>query len=68
MIYAHLSAITVQVGQQISAFQQVGVIGNTGNSSATYVHVEVRASLDANTTDWAALRPNEFDPEILFRR
>ncbi len=68
VIYAHLSAITVQVGQQLDAFQQVGIIGNTGNSSATHVHVEVRASTDANTTDWAALRPHEFDPEILFRR
>ena len=58
----------MQVGQQLSAFQQIGIIGNTGNSSATHVHVEVRASTDANTTDWSSLRPTEFDPEILFRR
>ncbi len=68
VIYAHLSVVSVQVGQQLSAFQQLGIIGNTGNSSATHVHVEVRASTNANTTDWSSLRPTEFDPEILFRR
>ena len=47
-----MSAITVQLQQQLGAFQQIGVIGNTGNSSATHVHVEVRASLDPNDTDW----------------
>ena len=68
VIYAHLSVISVQVGQQLDAFEQVGIIGNTGNSSATHVHVEVRASTQPLTADWAAMRPNEFDPEILFRR
>jgi hypothetical protein len=65
-IYAHMSMITVQLNQPLGANAQIGVIGNTGNSTATHLHLEVRASADPNDTMWGTMRI--FDPEILFLR
>jgi murein DD-endopeptidase MepM/ murein hydrolase activator NlpD len=39
--YAHLSSVTVRVGQRVAARTQVGVIGNTGRSTGTHLHYEV---------------------------
>ncbi len=39
--YAHLSRITVTKGQNVDRGQQVGDLGNTGNSSGPHLHFEV---------------------------
>ena len=39
--YAHLSQVLVSPGQHVSAGQQIGVQGNTGNSYGTHLHYEV---------------------------
>ena len=44
-LYAHMTRTTVSCGQQVSAGQQVGLVGSTGNSSGDHLHFEVR---DAN--------------------
>lgn len=41
-LYAHLSRISVSVGQSVSAGQQVGNVGSTGNSSGAHLHFELR--------------------------
>lgn len=41
-VYAHLSAITVAVGQEVTATTQVGNIGNTGTSGGPHLHWEQR--------------------------
>lgn len=41
-IYAHLSTVTVGLGASIAAGQQVGAVGNSGNSYGPHLHFEVR--------------------------
>lgn len=42
VVYAHLSKVSVKVGDRIKPGQRIGSSGNTGNSTGPHLHVEVQ--------------------------
>lgn len=45
-LFAHLSKIYVKKGQKVSRTTKIGLMGNTGNSTAAHLHVEMRTPAD----------------------
>ncbi len=41
-LYAHLSKIEVEEGEEVNAGTQIGLMGSTGRSSGDHLHLEVR--------------------------
>ncbi|MFE1259795.1 M23 family metallopeptidase [Streptomyces albogriseolus] len=44
--YAHLSSVAVSVGQEVTAGQQIGISGATGNVTGAHLHFEARMSAE----------------------
>ena len=42
LYYCHQNTIGVRVGQKVAAGQQIGEVGNTGNTTGPHLHLEVR--------------------------
>jgi murein DD-endopeptidase MepM/ murein hydrolase activator NlpD len=46
-VYAHLSQIDVEIGQQVKAGDVIGLIGMTGKATGPHLHFEVRIGEDS---------------------
>ncbi len=55
-LYAHLSRISVSVGQSVSKGQQIGAIGTTGNSTGPHLHFEIHIG------NWEGMDKNSVNP------
>jgi murein DD-endopeptidase MepM/ murein hydrolase activator NlpD len=71
--YGHLKEISVSEGVPVAAGDELGKVGNTGNSTGPHLHVEIRVSPKA-TSDVAnphggsfAERYRRIDPAVMFR-
>ena len=52
-LYAHASEITVQVGKEVAAGEVIGRVGDTGSTSGTVLHFEIRRGKEAlNPLEW----------------
>lgn len=68
VMYAHLHTRAVENNQVLAPGQQIGTCGNTGNSEAPHVHLEIRIARDAQFIGWANIRSGVTDPVALFKR
>jgi hypothetical protein len=68
VMYAHLATRSVTEGHKLVGGQQIGTCGNSGNSEATHLHLEIRASSSPVFSQWFNIRGGVMDAVALFRR
>lgn len=62
-LYCHLTKATISNGQQVKAGQEVGLSGNTGNSTGPHLHFGVKPIPQDNNNGYGGA----IDPEPLFK-
>jgi murein DD-endopeptidase MepM/ murein hydrolase activator NlpD len=55
-VYAHMSQVSAGCGQSVGQGQYIGAIGNTGNSTGSHLHFEVRY-MGGFVSPWYVLPP-----------
>jgi hypothetical protein len=67
VIYAHMHDMHVEEGQTLQPNQQIGTLGNSGNSTGAHLHLEVRGGTNPNA-QFYELQANLMTPGVLFLR
>lgn len=67
-MYAHLSRRAVETGATLAANQVFAACGNSGNSSGSHLHLELRADRSSSFPGWARIGNGLVDPLIMFER
>ncbi len=67
VMYAHLQERHANINERLEPNQRFALSGNSGRSTGPHLHLEVRASTDANAR-WAAIGRTVTDPIVLFKR
>ncbi|PEF50493.1 MULTISPECIES: SH3 domain-containing protein [Bacillus cereus group] len=60
-VYAHLNSRSVSVGQNVKQGQQIGFMGNTGQSEGQHLHFEVHKG------EWNAQKSNAVNPKLYIK-
>jgi hypothetical protein len=55
--YAHLSGVGVTCGQSTARGTMIGAVGNTGNSSGSHLHFEMRSEIYGKVNPWDFVSP-----------
>lgn len=55
--YAHLSAVSVGCGQSVAQGSLIGAVGNTGNSTGSHLHFELRSEIYGKVNPWDFVSP-----------
>jgi murein DD-endopeptidase MepM/ murein hydrolase activator NlpD len=64
-VYGHSSAVLVKVGQKVAAGEPIGLLGNSGYSYGTHLHLEVYVNGAAQTPlKWFMDKGVDFELEI----
>jgi murein DD-endopeptidase MepM/ murein hydrolase activator NlpD len=66
VMYAHLQQMLVQKGAQVAPNQQIALMGNSGNSEASHLHLEIRAAQTMAIPSWAQIKGGLMSPGVLF--
>lgn len=69
-VYAHLNSVAVRKGQSVRKGQEVGKQGNTGHSTGSHLHYEIRKNSQSSPPyGWIADRANNcYEPSAYLKR
>lgn len=65
-IYGHLDSISVSAGQSVAGGQNIGTVGNTGNSFGAHLHIEILSGINYMPAGREERQQYTVDPQNFF--
>ncbi len=63
-LYAHMSKVNVQAGQEVKQGDVIGLCGNSGKSNGSHVHFAVATKHPNEFVNWRDMNPGFDDPAL----